>query len=114
MFLAPVRILVNFAHKWGLFRGWGAPIGIGWAVSLRVKAVNKSVIAQTIIVGIHYCPNMKKYLVLVLLMLFTSGAFAQSYRHHRHHRRYYHHHVVVIRHHRHHYNHHQRALIAIR
>jgi hypothetical protein len=55
---------------------------------------------------------MKKYLALVLLMLFTAGAFAQPYRHHRHHHRY-HHHVVVIRHHHHHYDHHQHALIAV-
>jgi hypothetical protein len=70
---------------------------------------NKSVIAQTVIVGSRYCPNMKRYLVLVLLMLFTAGAFAQPYWHHRHHR-----HVIVIRHHHHHYYHHQQALIAVR
>ena len=112
MFLAPVRLLSNFAHHAGYFRHSAALIGIGRSVSLSAKAINKSVIAQTITVGIRYCPNMKKYLVLVLLMLFTAGAFAQPYRHHRHHR--YHHRVVVIRHHHHHYDHHQRALIAVR
>ena len=45
--------------------------------------------------GILYCPNMSKCLVLALFMLFTAGAFAQPYHHHRHHRRY-HHHVIVI------------------
>jgi hypothetical protein len=86
-----------------------ATIGIRRSVSLRVKTRYKSAIAQTIIVGVRYRPNMKKYLALVLLMLFTAGAVAQPYRHH--HR--YHHRVVVIRHHRHHYDHHQHALIAV-
>ena len=47
------------------------------SVSLRVKIGIESDIAQTIIVDTRYCPNMKKYLVLVLFMLFTAGAFAQ-------------------------------------
>jgi len=103
--------VLNFAHLGG-FSGDSAPIGIRRPVSLRVKTRYKSVIAQTIVVGVRYRPNMKKYLPLVLLMLLTAGAFAQPYRHHHHHRRY-HHHVVVIRHHHHHYNHHQHALIAV-
>ena len=57
---------------------------------------NKSVIAQTIIVGIRYCPNMKKYLALVLFTLFAASAFAQPYRHHRHHR-HHHPHAVAVR-----------------
>jgi hypothetical protein len=82
-------------------------------VSLRlsVKVRDKSDIVQTVMAGIRYCPNMKKYLVLVLFMLFTAGAFAQPYWHHRHH---HHHHVIVIRHHHHHYYHHQDALLVVR
>jgi hypothetical protein len=79
----------------------------------KIKIRNKSVIAQTVVVGLRYCPNMKKFLVLVLFMLFAAGAFAQPYRYHRHHRRY-HRHVVVIRHHRHHYDHREHAVIAVR
>jgi len=101
----------QFCSPWAFPRD-SATIGIRRSVSLRVKTRYESVIAQTIIVGVRYCPNMKKYLALVLLMLFTAGAFAQPYRHHRHHHRY-HHHVVVIRHHHHHYDHHQHALIAV-
>jgi hypothetical protein len=102
----------QFCSPWGLFRDSATPIGIRRPVSLSVKIRSKSVIAQTIIVGSRYCPGMKKYLVLVLLMLLTAGAFAQPYSHHRHHRRY-HHHVIVIRHHHHHY-HQQQALVAVR
>jgi hypothetical protein len=63
---------------------------------LSVKIRNKSVIAQTIIVDIRYCPNMKKYLALVLFTLFAASAFAQPYRHHRHHR-HHHPHAVAVR-----------------
>jgi Ni,Fe-hydrogenase I small subunit len=103
----------QFCSHRGLFRDLAAAIGIRRSVTLSAKVINESVIAQTVIIGIPYCPNMKKYLVLVLFMLVTAAAFAQPYRHHRHHRRY-HHHVVVIRHHRHHYDHHEHALIAVR
>jgi hypothetical protein len=79
------------------------------SVSASIKIFNESDIAQTIIVGIRYCPNMNKYLVLVLFMLFTAAAFAQPY--------YHHHHVIVIRHRRHHYYHHyhhEHAQVAVR
>jgi hypothetical protein len=96
MSLALTRVLVNFAHHWDCSEIRRSPIWIRRSVSLSVKIRNKSVIAQTIIVGLRYCLNMKKYLVLVLFTLFAASAFAQPYRHHRHHR-HHHPHAVAVR-----------------
>jgi hypothetical protein len=93
---ALTRVLVNFAHHWDVQRFGGRRFGSGGLLALSVKIRNKSVIAQTIIVGLRYCLNMKKYLVLVLFTLFAAGAFAQPYRHHRHHR-HHHPHAVAVR-----------------
>ena len=48
IFLAPVRVLVNFAHLEAFPRD-SATIGIRRSVSLRAKTRYKSVIAQTLL-----------------------------------------------------------------